>query len=226
MIEIKNICKKYQNVNALDNVSLAIEDGDYIAIVGESGSGKSTLLYSIGLLESIDSGTIIYDGVDVSNLSEKELAKLRVEKIGFVFQAYNLEESYSVYENVEIPLLIRGKDKTERKAIVNEKLDMVGLLDRAKDKVSTLSGGQQQRVAIARALAGNPSVILADEPCGNLDSRNSHEIMSILGKLNNEGKTIILVTHNLNDAKLAKKIYTMQDGKIGDSLNSKTSSTA
>ena len=214
MIELANVCKNYGDVRALDEVSLSIDSGDYIAIVGESGGGKSTLLYSIGLLENIDSGTITYDGVDVSNMSERELARLRNEHVGFVFQSYNLEASYSVYENVEIPLLIRGVNRAERRSIVEEQLDMVGLLDRAKDKVSTLSGGQQQRVAIARALVNAPSVILADEPCGNLDTNNSHEIMKILDMLNARGKTIVLVTHNEVDAHSAHKIYTMQDGRL------------
>ena len=214
MLELKNVCKNYKEIKALDNVNLLINKGDYVSVTGNSGSGKSTLLFVMSMLESIDEGKIYFNGVDYASMKEKECARLRNKHFGFVFQAFNLENNYSVYENVEIPLLISGTNKNKIRKTVAEKLKMVGMYDRINSKAAALSGGEKQRVAIARALATNPEIIFADEPCGNLDTLNSGKIMDIFRSLNEQGTTIVLVTHNLIDARQANKQYFMSDGKL------------
>jgi len=218
MIKIENILKKYKTGDsffyAINKISLTISDNEFIAITGRSGSGKSTLLNMIGTLEKIDEGNIFIDEKNIKMIPKSELELLRNKEIGFVFQNYYLEPEYSVYENIEMPLIISGSTGKKNKKIIFEILKKVNLLDKQKNKAKTLSGGEQQRVAIARALVNNPKYILADEPCGNLDSQNSLMIMDLFKKLNDEEKTIILVTHDENDAKRANRIIKLSDGKI------------
>lgn len=218
LIRLENITKVYPmgevEVQALANVNIQINKGEFTAIVGPSGSGKSTLMHIIGLLDSPTSGLVYLEGKKISDLSENELAVLRNEHIGFVFQSFNLLRRASALENVLLPLLYSRVDKRERAKKAHFALETVGLGDRLKHTSSQLSGGQQQRVAIARALVNNPSIILADEPTGNLDSKSGGEIMNLLHELNKVGITIILVTHELDIAKGAKRIIEIKDGKI------------
>ncbi len=225
MLELRNIKKYYQMsadsvVKALDDVSLTINDGEFVSIIGPSGSGKSTLMNIIGCLDKATSGEYYVDGVQISKFSENALAALRNKKIGFIFQGFNLLSKINAYENVELPLVYQGLKHSERKKRVEEALSAVGMLDRAKHKPTELSGGQQQRVAIARALATHPSVILADEPTGNLDSKTGSEVMEILTRLNKElGTTIILITHDADVASHANRIIKIHDGKVaGDEI--------
>lgn len=225
MLELKNIKKYYQMsadtvVKALDDVSIAINDGEFVSIIGPSGSGKSTLMNIIGCLDKATAGEYYVDGVEISKFKENELAALRNKKIGFIFQGFNLLSKMNTYENVELPLIYQGLKHAERKKRVEEALNAVGMLERAKHKPTELSGGQQQRVAIARALATHPSVILADEPTGNLDSKTGSEVMEILKKLNKDFKTtIILITHDADIASYANRIIKIHDGKIaGDEV--------
>lgn len=214
MITIESINKTYGDFNALTQISLTIADGEFVALTGASGSGKSTLLNIIGQIDDPTDGEIYIDDIAATKLSEKERAKLRNKMFGFVFQAFYLEPTYTVQENVEIPLILADKKRQERKERVNEVLQLVGLLDKAKNKASNLSGGEMQRAAIARAIAANPSIIIADEPCGNLDTNNGEIIMKLLKRLHEEGKTVIMVTHNPEHAKCAKRIIRLSDGKI------------
>lgn len=218
MIKLDNIVKEYitgkNKFRAVDRINLEILRGEFLAITGRSGSGKSTVLNLIGLLDTPSSGNIIYDGVNINNLCNKEQALFRNMKIGFVFQSYYLEPTFSVYENIEIPLLIGKKSINERKKLIYKQLDTVGLNDKKNEIVKNLSGGEKQRVAIARALVNNPDIILADEPCGNLDINNSKIIINLLRNFANNSTTVILVTHNLHDAKIADRIITLEDGKI------------
>lgn len=218
MIELKNISKKFyigsEEIKALDDVDLTIEKGDFIAIIGPSGSGKSTLMNILGLLDVPDSGEYILDGTAVNKLKENELAVIRNKKIGFIFQNFNLLTKMNAIENVQLPLMYRGMEDKESKKIAYEVLAQVGLKGREKHLPSQLSGGQQQRVAIARAIAGKPEIILADEPTGALDSKTSLEIMQKLKELNENGQTIILITHDITVAKQAKKIVKILDGKL------------
>lgn len=218
MIELKNISKKFyigsEEIKALDDVDLTIEKGDFIAIIGPSGSGKSTLMNILGLLDVPDSGEYILDGTAVNKLKENELAVIRNKKIGFIFQNFNLLTKMNAIENVQLPLMYRGMEDKESKKIAYEVLEQVGLKGREKHLPSQLSGGQQQRVAIARAIAGKPEIILADEPTGALDSKTSLEIMQKLKELNENGQTIILITHDITVAKQAKKIVKILDGKL------------
>lgn len=218
IVEIKNLQKQYtlggETVTALDNVSLLINKGDFIAIIGPSGSGKSTLMNMIGCLDTPDSGDYYLDGKNVFTLKNKELAEVRNHKIGFIFQSFNLLTKQSALENVEMPLIYRGLSNKERKEVALEALDKVGLLERAGHRPTELSGGQQQRVAIARALAGNPPILLADEPTGALDSKTGIEVMKLIKDLNNQGHTIILITHDLEIAKQAKRVIRIQDGRL------------
>lgn len=217
-IKAMELCKTYmvggQRVAALDGVSLEVGDGEYVTVVGASGSGKTTLMNILGCLDLPTSGSYYLDGEDVSTLSDEELSEIRSVKIGFIFQSFNLIEGLTALENVELPLLYRHVPKKRRREIALEALESVSLSDRALHRPSEMSGGQQQRVAIARAIAANPSIILADEPCGNLDSRSGREVLEILSALNRSGKTIIMITHNEQTAKEAKRLVRISDGRI------------
>lgn len=212
------MCKVYNpgenEVRALDHINLTINTGEYVAIIGQSGSGKSTLMNMLGCLDIPTSGTYILDGRDVSCLSDDELSDIRNQEIGFIFQGFNLIPSFSAIENVELPLLYRGVGKKERHDLAVSALTKVGLENRMQHKPSEMSGGQQQRVAIARAIAQAPPVILADEPTGNLDSGSSKEIIEILKKLHEEGRTVIMITHDNDIAAQAKRVVRIKDGKI------------
>ena len=225
LIKLQNIYKTYfmgeVEIQALANVNIQINKGEFTAIVGPSGSGKSTLMHIIGLLDSPTSGLVYLKGKKISDLSENELAVLRNEHIGFVFQSFNLLRRASAFENVLLPLLYSRVVNKERAKKARFALETVGLGDRLKHTSSQLSGGEQQRVAIARALVNNPSIILADEPTGNLDSKSGGEIMNLLHELNKRGITIILVTHELDIAKGAKRIIEIKDGKIIKNKKSK-----
>lgn len=201
-------------VQALSNVSLKVNVGEFVAITGPSGSGKSTLMNILGLLDTCDSGTYMFSGVDTGMLSDVELSHIRNEKIGFVFQAFNLIPTLSVLENVALPLNYRGMPSAKRIARSKAALEAVGLSARLSHKPYELSGGQQQRAAIARAIAADPELILADEPCGSLDSRSSKEVMELLRSRHECGKTVILITHDLEDAAYADRILTVCDGKL------------
>ena len=218
MIEIRNLVKKYKmgdyDFVALNEVNLEIEKKEFTAIMGPSGSGKSTLMNILGCLDRLDEGNYILNNKDVSNLSDDELAYIRNKEIGFVFQSFNLLPRMSILENVELPMLYSGVSKKERRSKALEALDKVGLTDRIRHKPNEISGGQRQRVAIARAIVNNPSVIMADEPTGNLDSKSSLDIMGIFQQLNEEGATIIMVTHEPDIAQYAKRIVRVRDGKI------------
>ena len=218
MISVQGVKKEYKNGEgsffALDGVNLEIGDGEFIAITGKSGSGKSTLLNMIGTLDRVSEGNVLVDGRDVSHFTQREIAKYRNKTVGFVFQSFYLEPSYTVYDNVELPLVLSGNTEKQNKARVETALESVGLLHKIKAKAKNLSGGEQQRVAIARAIVNDPKYILADEPCGNLDSVNSENVMSILKSLHAKGKTIIMVTHDPGDASQAMRIVTMSDGRI------------
>lgn len=218
MLVLKNISKIYltgdQEVRALDNVSLSVEEGEMVAIIGPSGSGKSTLMNMIGCLDTPSHGTYLLDGVEVSNMSENSLADIRNRKVGFIFQGFNLLSKMTALENVELPMIYRGVKTHERRERAIQALAAVGLEKRINHIPSKLSGGQQQRVAIARALAGDPPLILADEPTGNLDSKSGKEIIEVLKDLNDKGNTIILITHDLSVAQEAKRIIKILDGKI------------
>lgn len=220
MIKLENINKNYKGFYALKNISLQIIDGEFIAIIGESGSGKSTLLNIIGQIDVPSSGEIYLDEKNITDLTDNEIAKLRNTTFGFIFQSFYLEPTYTVSQNIEIPLVLAGIKKKDRKSRIDEVLLKVGLVDKAKNKASNLSGGEMQRVAIARAIVNNSPIIIADEPCGNLDSKNGKIIMSLLKDLNLEGKTIIMVTHSLEHAKWAKRIIKLSDGEIvSDTIN-------
>ena len=201
-------------VHALDGISLDVYEGEFVAIVGQSGSGKSTCMNIIGCLDTPTRGTYKLCGRDISNYSDDELAEVRNKMLGFIFQQYNLLPKLSVEENVSLPLLYAGMNKAEQHTRAMIALQKVGLADKAKNKPSQLSGGQQQRVSIARALAGNPSVILADEPTGALDSRTGKEVIEFLKKLNEDGNTIVLITHDNSIAAKAKRVVRISDGKI------------
>lgn len=210
---------------ALDNISFNIEKGEFVAIMGPSGSGKSTLIHILGALDTPTSGSYALDQEEVSKLKEDELASIRNRKIGFIFQAFNLLPRTSALKNVMLPMRYGGIDKKERIKTANKYLDMVGLKDRINHTSSQLSGGQQQRVAIARALVMNPAILLADEPTGNIASAQAEEIMEIFQKVNKEGHTIIMITHEQDIAEYAKRIITIRDGKIiRDYKNSKKKS--
>lgn len=224
MIEIRNLSKVYkmgkEQVVALNNVSLKIEKGEFVAIVGPSGSGKSTMMHLVGGLDNPSSGEVIVNGDNISNLKDKKMARYRNEKIGFVFQSFNLENTQTALENVMMPLVFAGVSKRERKTRALKALESVGLKELAKHKPSEMSGGQRQRVSIARALINNPEIIFADEPTGNLDTKTGENIMRIFKELNNKGYTIIMVTHNMDEAKKAKRVVQIRDGEItSDSLN-------
>lgn len=219
MIEIKDVTKIYNGgkageVKALDDVSLTIEDGEFVAVTGESGSGKSTLLNLIGALDAPTQGKIYVGGQDISGFSEEQAAKFRRENVGFVFQGFYLEESFSVLVNVEIPLILRGADEKEREARAREMLEKFDLADKAEAMPAQLSGGQMQRVCIARALAGGAKLILADEPTGNLDSVSGSAVIDVFRKLAEEGVTIVMVTHNKEFAARCDRIIELKDGRL------------
>jgi len=218
IIKTKNLCKYYNEgehneIRALDKVNVTIKKGDFVSIIGPSGSGKSTLLHMIGLLDGPSHGQIFFDGVDVSNLDADEIATIRREKIGFVFQQFNLIPLLTAVENVELPMTLNGfEGNTEKRA--EELLKMVGLGHRLQNRPPEMSGGEQQRVAIARALANNPEIILADEPTGNIDTKTGKEIINILKNMDKKGFTLIIITHDPNIAKVAEKTINLRDGKI------------
>ena len=217
LISINDISKVYEGpppVKALDGVSLNVKEGDLVAIVGQSGSGKSTLLNMIGLLDSVTDGSIEIEGKDISDLTDNELSKFRGEKIGFIFQSFFLLPGLTAQENVAEGLLYQGISRSERLEKAEEVLEQVGLGDRLSHLPKELSGGQQQRVAIARALVQDPAFVLADEPTGNLDKESGINILNILKELNNQGKTVIMITHNQEHANMFKKVIELVDGKI------------
>ena len=218
LISVKNIFKIYQlgnqTVNALDGLDLLIEKNEYLALMGPSGSGKSTLMNILGCLDVPTKGTYVLNKNNVSQLSDNELAVIRNKEIGFVFQTFNLMPRLTALENVALPLIYAGKSKAERNERAKEVLENVGLGDRVRHKPNELSGGQRQRVAIARALVNKPSIILADEPTGNLDSKTSYEIMHIFSEIHKQGNTVILVTHEEDIALYAKRIVRLRDGKV------------
>lgn len=218
MIKLKNIKKSFylggETIKAIDDITFNVKKGEFVSIIGPSGSGKSTLMNILGLLDVADSGKYELDGIDVSKAKENQLAKIRNDKIGFIFQQFNLLGRMTAVENVQVPLIYQGKTNEESKKIAYGVLEKVGLKGREHHIPSQLSGGQQQRVAIARALSCNPEIILADEPTGALDSKTSIDIMNELEELNNKGQTIILITHDINVAKRAKRIVRIADGKL------------
>lgn len=218
MISIKNLNKVYRTeeieTTALNNLNLEVKEGEFVSIMGESGCGKSTLLNVIGLLDTATNGSFVFNGREVSKLNEQKRADYRKKNMGFVFQNFNLIDELSVYENVELPLVYLKVPKSERKTKVTQILERVGIAHRAKHFPQQLSGGQQQRVAIARALVSNPKLILADEPTGNLDSKNGKEVMELLTQLNDLGTTIIMVTHSQHDANFSSRTIKLLDGKV------------
>ena len=223
MIKLDNITKIFSTeevqTTSLNGVSLEVNEGEFVAIMGPSGCGKSTLLNIMGLIDTPTEGTYLLNGKDVSTLTENERTDIRKGVIGFVFQSFNLIDELDVNENVELPLLYMGVPAKERKERVLEVLRRMNMSQRGKHYPSQLSGGQQQRVAIARAVISNPKIILADEPTGNLDSKNGLEVMELLSQLNAEGTTIIMVTHSQHDATYANRIINLYDGQIIDNMN-------
>ena len=218
IITVDNINKTYKNgsleLQVLKNISFKVDKGEFLAIMGSSGSGKSTMMNILGCLDNQYEGKYILDGIDISKSSENELSEIRNKKIGFIFQSFNLLPRLTALENVELPLIYSSVPKEERHKRANELLEIVGLKDRTHHRPNELSGGQRQRVAIARALVNNPSIILADEPTGNLDSKSETEIIEILQKLNKMGKTIVIVTHEPNIGEIAQRKIVFKDGEI------------
>jgi putative ABC transport system ATP-binding protein len=224
VVSLRDVIKTYvmgdAEVHALAGVDLDIDDGEFVAIMGPSGSGKSTLLNLLGCLDRPSSGAYVLGGRDVATMSDNELSSVRSARIGFIFQSFNLVASLNVYENIEVPLFYAGWGTRKARLRSQELAERVGLGSRGSHRPSELSGGQQQRVAIARALSNNPTIILADEPTGNLDSRTGVEIMAMLRELNEEGRTIIIVTHEDDIAAQARRVVTVRDGRIQeDRLN-------
>ena len=219
LIELRNVYKIYgegleSEVRALDGVSLSIGRGEFIAVVGQSGSGKSTMMNVLGCLDVPTYGSYLLNGTDVSELTDKELSRIRNKQIGFIFQQYNLIQNLSVLENVELPLIYQGIDPIDRREMAMTALERVGLADRFRHKPTQMSGGQQQRVAIARAIATRPPIIMANEPTGALDSKTGLEVLEFLRQLNDEGSTIILITHDNGIAATARRIIRLADGKV------------
>ena len=218
IITVDKVNKTYKNgsleLQVLKNISFKVDKGEFLAIMGSSGSGKSTMMNILGCLDNQYEGRYILDGIDISKSTENELSEIRNKKIGFIFQSFNLLPRLTALENVELPLVYSSIPKEERHKRANELLEMVGLKDRTHHRPNELSGGQRQRVAIARALANNPSIILADEPTGNLDSKSEEEIIEILQKLNKMGKTIVIVTHEPSIGEIAERKIVFKDGEI------------
>ena len=218
IITVDNVNKTYKNgsleLQVLKNISFKVDKGEFLAIMGSSGSGKSTMMNILGCLDNQYEGKYILDGIDISKSTENELSEIRNKKIGFIFQSFNLLPRLTALENVELPLIYSSVPKEERHKRANELLEMVGLKERTHHRPNELSGGQRQRVAIARALVNDPSIILADEPTGNLDSKSEGEIIEILQKLNKMGKTIVIVTHEPNIGEIAQRKIVFKDGEI------------
>ena len=218
MIKVKDLEKIYRTEEietvALNKISFEINTGEFVAIMGPSGCGKSTLLNIIGLLDDLDNGSFLFNDTEVAKFNERKRAEMRKHNIGFVFQSFNLIDELTVFENVELPLIYTGVASAERKRIVDEVLDKIQIAHRRNHYPQQLSGGQQQRVAVARAVVNNPKLILADEPTGNLDSRNGNDVMQLLTDLNEQGTTIIMVTHSEHDARYTHRIINMLDGQI------------
>ena len=218
MLSMQNISKVYRTetveTHALREFSLEVDEGEFVSVTGPSGSGKTTFLNIAGLLEDFTAGVFKLDGNDVSGLNDTERSRMRNEKIGFIFQSFNLIPELDIFDNVDVPLRYRGFDRAERKKRIDHVIDMVGLASRSKSLPSQLSGGQQQRVAIARALAGEPRFLLADEPTGNLDSEMAESVMQLLEQINSNGTTIIMVTHEPNLALRAQRNILVRDGRI------------
>ena len=217
MIKITDLEKIYRTEEvetiALNKLSLEVKEGEFVAVMGPSGCGKSTLLNILGLLDDPDGGSFVFNGVEVAHFNERKRADMRKHNIGFVFQSFNLIDELTVYENVELPLIYTGVKSAERKEMVEKVLDKMKIMHRRNHYPQQLSGGQQQRVAVARAVVNNPKLILADEPTGNLDSANGGEVMELLTDLNEQGTTIIMVTHSEHDAKFSHRIIRMLDGQ-------------
>lgn len=218
LIEVRDVYKIYNpgenQVNALDGVSITIDEGEFVAIIGQSGSGKSTLMNMLGLLDTPTSGEYYINGKLVDDLTDDQMSVIRNEQIGFIFQGFNLISSLSALENVELPLVYRGMKKDERRQISKDALERVGLGSRINHLPAEMSGGQQQRVAVARAIAARPPVILADEPTGNLDTKSTKEVMAILHELKDEGRTVIVITHDNEIAEEAERVIRIRDGKV------------
>ncbi|MFO0008077.1 MAG: ABC transporter ATP-binding protein [Betaproteobacteria bacterium] len=218
MLQLTGLTKTYRTedveTTALDAVDLSIAAGEFVAVMGPSGCGKSTLLNLVGMLDTPTRGQYVFEGTDISGDSERQLAELRKRRLGFIFQSFNLIDDLTVRENIELALLYQRVDGRERAARVDEIMDRVGIAHRARHRPPQLSGGQQQRVAVARALVGRPALILADEPTGNLDSAHGTDVMQMLRGLNEEGTTILMVTHSLEHADYARRIVNMLDGRI------------
>ena len=224
LIKLKDINKYYkvgkEKFHVLKSLNINIEEGDFVMIMGKSGSGKTTLLNVLAFLDKFDDGSYFFNYENVSNLNENQRSIFRNKHIGFIFQQFNLIETLNIYQNIELPLIYDGKlNKSERENIIKEKLEQVGLLDKIKSMPLQLSGGQQQRVAIARSLVNNPKLIFADEPTGALDSETSTDIMNLLKDLNNQGKTIIMVTHDADLIKYATKVIRLKDGVLYEEDN-------
>jgi putative ABC transport system ATP-binding protein len=222
MIELTGLSKIFRTelveTHALRDISISVNEGEFVALTGPSGSGKSTLLNVLGTLENFDQGDYLLDGRSVKGLSDRDLSTLRNEKIGFIFQGFNLIKDYSLFDNIELPLRYRGFKPAERKRRVEHALETVGLAARRDYHPSQLSGGQQQRVAIARAIAGSPRVLLADEPTGNLDSLMARQVMELLDQINRDGCTILMVTHDPDQARRASRQIQIIDGQLSDAV--------
>lgn len=218
LIEVRDVYKIYNpgenQVNALDGVSITIDEGEFVAIIGQSGSGKSTLMNMLGLLDTPTHGDYYINGKLVDDLTDDQMSAIRNEEIGFIFQGFNLISSLTALENVELPLVYRGMPKQERREISQDALERVGLGERINHLPAEMSGGQQQRVAVARAIAAKPPVILADEPTGNLDTKSTKEVMAILHELKDEGRTVIVITHDNEIAEEAERVIRIRDGKV------------
>lgn len=218
MIKITDLQKFYRTEEvetvALNNLSIAVEKGEFVAVMGPSGCGKSTLLNIVGLLDDLDDGSYLFNGIEVAKFNERKRSDLRKHNIGFVFQSFNLIDELTVFENIELPLIYTKVPSAERKKRVDEVLEKVQIMHRRNHFPQQLSGGQQQRVAVARAVVNNPKLILADEPTGNLDSNNGNEVMQLLTELNEQGTTIVMVTHSEHDARYSDRIIRMLDGQV------------
>ncbi len=230
MLSMKNVSKIYRTdlieTHALSNVNLEVAEGEFVSVTGPSGSGKTTFLNLAGMLETFEQGDYFLDGENVKGLTDNQLSRLRNEKIGFIFQGFNLISDLSLYDNVEVPLIFRGLNRAERKKRIEEALEVVGLASRMHHLPNQLSGGQQQRVAIARALAGKPRFLLADEPTGNLDSLMARQVMDLLQDINQKGTTIIMVTHDTELARRANRNIQILDGQVSDIFKSQLTDMA